>query len=131
MTLFQICALYIGLNLLILPVLMMRVGQVRMAKKVNLGDGGDSGLFARIRAHANFTETTPFALIGLIGLAMMSAPSILLHIFGAGFTIGRLAHAHGMAAKNAAGQGRVVGALLSLLTFVGMGAFLIYKAFTG
>lgn len=130
MPLYQVVALYIGINLLILPVLMMRIGSQRMSKKIILGDGGDQGLFARIRAHANFTETTPFFMIGLLAMAEVGAANILIHIFGAGFTIGRIAHAHGMAAPNAAGPGRTIGALLSILTFIGMGAFLLMRAFS-
>ena len=41
MTLFQIVALYIALNLILTPILMYRVGQVRIGKKIDLGDGGD------------------------------------------------------------------------------------------
>ncbi len=131
MTLFEIVALYVALNLLLLPVLMLRVGQTRMSSKVSLGDGGDSSLLARIRAHANFTETAPFALIGLISLASLQAAPLVLHIFGAGFTFGRIAHAHGMAQKDALGRGRTIGALLSLLTFVGMALTLIYLIIAG
>lgn len=126
MTLFQIVGLYVALNLLLAPVLMMRVGQQRLAKKVSLGDGGDATVLARMRAHANFTENAPLALIGLIALAMLSASSIALHIFGAAFTFGRVAHAHGMGGENANGKGRGIGALLTLLTFIGMAGYLLF-----
>ena len=66
MTSFQIVALYVALNLILVCVLMMRVGSQRMNKKVNIGDGGDSDLQARIRAHGNYTENAPLALLGLI-----------------------------------------------------------------
>lgn len=130
MTHFEITGLYVALNLLLAPFLMMRVGQQRLAKKVSLGDGGDATVLARMRAHANFTENAPLALIGLIALAMLSASSIALHIFGAAFTFGRVAHAHGMAGKDANGIGRGIGALLTLLTFVGMAGYLLYLVFT-
>ncbi len=131
MTLFQIVALYVALNLILLPILMLRVGNVRIKEKVSLGDGGSAALLARIRAHANFTETAPFALVGLISLASLSANPIALHVFGAAFTIGRVAHAHGMAGKGANGGGRTIGAVLSLLTFLGMAAYLLYLVFAG
>ena len=131
MTNFEIAGLYIAINLVLLSVLMLRVGQVRMSKKVSLGDGGDSELFARIRAHANFTETTPFALVGLLALAGLGAAGIAMHIFGAAFTIGRIAHAQGMAAKDSLGGGRTLGALLSLLTFLGMAGYMFYLIFVG
>ena len=84
MTLFEIVGLYVAVNILLAPLLMYRVGQVRMSSKVSLGDGGDAKLLSRIRAHANFTDTAPFALIGLISLASLSANPIALHVFGRG-----------------------------------------------
>lgn len=128
MTLFQIVALYIALNLLLAPILMYRVGQVRLGKKINLGDGGDDLMLSRIRAHGNFTENAPLALLGLIGLAMLSAHPIALHIFGAAFFIGRVLHAMGMAGSF--GQGRLVGTMLTLLTFIGQAAYLLFLIFT-
>ncbi len=132
MTSLQIVALYSGINLIILPILMFRVGQVRIATKTSLGNGEDFSLLARVRAHANFTETTPFALIGLLLMSQMSGtPAWLLHALGGGFTFGRMAHAHGMAQDKALGKGRTIGAALSLLTFLVMGGYLLYRAFTG
>jgi len=123
----EIVALYVALNMLLAPYLMLRVGQERIAKKVSLGDGGEKSVLARMRAHANFTENAPLALIGLFALAMMSGVhAIALHIFGAAFFLGRLAHAHGMAAKNAGGKGRTLGALVTLLTYLGQALYLIY-----
>lgn len=129
MTLFQIAALYIALNLILAPLLMYRVGQVRLGKKINIGDGGDELMLSRIRAHGNFTENAPLALIGLIGLAMLGAHPIALHVFGATFFIGRILHAMGMAGSF--GQGRLVGTLLTLLTFFGQAAYLLFLIFTG
>jgi uncharacterized membrane protein YecN with MAPEG domain len=108
---------------------MFRVGQVRIGKKINLGDGGDALMLSRIRAHGNFTENAPLALLGLIGLAMLSAHPIALHIFGAGFFIGRILHAMGMAGSF--GQGRLIGTLLTLLTYFGQAAYLLFLIFTG
>lgn len=129
MTLFQIVALYIALNLILAPILMYRVGQVRLGKKINLGDGGDDLMLSRIRAHGNFTENAPLALLGLIGLAMLGAHPIALHVFGAAFFIGRILHAMGMAGSF--GQGRLIGTLTTLLTFFGQAAYLLFLIFTG
>ena len=128
MTLFQIVALYIALNMILAPILMYRVGQVRLGKKINLGDGGDELMLSRIRAHGNFTENAPLALLGLIALAMLQASPIILHIFGAAFLIGRILHAMGMA--KVFGQGRLVGTLLTLLTFFGQALYLLFLIFT-
>lgn len=130
MTHFQIVAFYIALNLLLNPILMYRVGQVRMSEKVSLGNGDSPTLLGRVRAHGNFAETAPLALLGLIGLAMLSAPSLALHIFGAGFFLGRVLHAHGMAQENNLGKGRMIGTLLAILTFVGTALTLLFLIFT-
>lgn len=126
MTTFQIVALYVALNLLLNPYLMLRVGSMRMKNNVSLGDGSDPVLLSRIRAHGNFIETAPLALIGLIAIALLGGSPIMLHIFGAAFFIGRIAHAVGMAAPNAEGKSRGIGAILALLTFIGEGLYLIY-----
>jgi len=60
-----------------------------------------------------------------------SVPAWLMHVFGGGFTVGRLLHAQGMTKENALGKGRVVGTLLSVLIFIVMGGYLLYRAFTG
>ena len=129
MTLFQIVAPYIALNLLLTPVLMFRVGQVRVGKNIMLGDGGDKLMLSRMRAHANFTENAPLALIGLIGLAMLSAHPIILHVFGAAFFIGRILHAMGM--SGAFKLGRLLGTLLTLLTHFGQAGCLLFYIFMG
>ena len=129
MTLFQIVALYIALNLLLTPVLMFRVGQVRVGKNIMLGDGGDKLMLSRMRAHANFTENAPLALIGLIGLAMLSAHPIILHVFGAAFFIGRILHAMGM--SGVFKLGRLIGTLLTLLTHFGQAGCLLFYIFMG
>lgn len=130
MTTFQIVALYVALHLILTPILMFRVGQVRIKEKISLGDGDNPALFARIRAHGNYVETAPFALIGLVALAMMGANSIGLHLFGAVFLIGRILHAHGMDQKGSMGKGRVVGTMMTLFTFFGTALYLLYLIFT-
>ena len=130
MTTFQIVALYVALHLILAPILMFRVGQIRIKEKVSLGDGDSPALFARIRAHGNYVETAPFALIGLFALAMMNAHSISLHLFGAVFLLGRLLHAHGMAQVGSNGKGRVVGMMMTLFTFFGTALYLLWLIFT-
>ena len=130
MTTFQIVALYVALHLILAPILMFRVGQLRMKEKVSLGDGDSPALFARIRAHGNYVETAPFALIGLFALAMMGANSIGLHIFGAVFLLGRILHAHGMAQEGSMGKGRLIGMMMTLFTFFGTALYLLYLIFT-
>jgi uncharacterized protein len=73
-----------------------RVGQMRIAHKVSIGDGGNEALIARMRAQANFVEYTPFVLI-LIGLIELAEGSRLwLWIVGMAYILARIAHGFGM-----------------------------------
>lgn len=128
MTLFEIVALYVAINLALAPVLMFRIGQVRIGKKINNGDGGNPELYSRIRAHGNFTENAPLLLIGLLALAWLSALPIVIHIFGASFTLGRIIHALGMAGKLK--QGRLIGTLSAILSYFGMAITILYLIFS-
>ncbi|MEO7826673.1 MAG: MAPEG family protein [Allosphingosinicella sp.] len=73
-----------------------RVGQMRIAHKVSIGDGGNEALIARMRAQSNFIEYTPIVLI-LIGLIELADGSKLwLWIVGVVYILARIAHAFGM-----------------------------------
>lgn len=127
MTTFQIVALYVAICLLFNPYLMLRIGTVRVKKGINLGDGGDADMLARVRAHGNFTEVAPLGLVGLIAIAMMGGSPIFLHVFGALLVIGRLLHFSGMA--GIFGQGRLIGTVMTLLMFFGQAFYLFYLIF--
>ena len=128
MTTFGIVGFYIALNMLLAPILMFRVGQVRIGKKINMGDGGDKLMLSRIRAHGNFTENAPLTLLGLVALAFLGAHPIALHIFGAAFFIGRILHAIAMSGKFI--MGRLVGTLTTLLVYFGQALYILFLVFT-
>ncbi|MGB6228691.1 MAG: MAPEG family protein [Litorimonas sp.] len=127
MTTFQIVALYVAICLLMNPVLMLRIGRMRISKKINLGDGGDADMLARVRTHGNFTEVVPLGLIGLIAIAMMGGSPIFLHIFGGLLVVGRILHALGMSGTFA--QGRLIGTVMTLLMFLGQAIYLFVLIF--
>ena len=73
-----------------------RVGQLRMAHKISIGDGGNEALIARMRAQANFVEYTPFFLI-LLGLIELAEGSrIWLWVVAVLYILARIAHGFGM-----------------------------------
>src|SRR5262245_44966768 len=97
MTKLEIAALYSGLNILILVVLVLRVVNARRANRVSLGDGGNPALLRAIRAHGNAAETIPVAIGAMLFAALLDPiPAWLLHLLAAGFTLGRFAHAYGV-----------------------------------
>ncbi|HAT9248542.1 MAPEG family protein [Legionella pneumophila] len=64
----------------------------------------DKAFIARFRAHANFAEYVPFALI-LMGISIMfQIPPLLLAILMFALIIARLGHAYGLIKKEAKKQ---------------------------
>lgn len=92
MPVFFVCA---GLLGLLAAALTVNVGLMRGRKKINLGDGGDPGMLAAIRAHANLMEFAPLTLLMIYmasdfhGFSTVAALSIAL-------LVARLLHAGGM-----------------------------------
>lgn len=106
--------------------LAMRVGQVRRTAKISVGDGGDQGLIARMRAHANFVEYTPVVLILIAAIELSTGSSIWLWVVAALYLLGRVAHGIGMDGNMAA---RVGGTVVTFLTMLGLGVYAIALPF--
>lgn len=103
-----------------------RVAQVRISNKVPMGDSGNPAVIARMRAHANFVEYTPFVLI-LIGLVELAAGTELwLWAVGAIYLLARIAHAFGMDVQPPArSKLRGIGILGTMLTLLGLGLYAV------
>ncbi|MCH8489098.1 MAG: MAPEG family protein [Oceanicaulis sp.] len=128
MTAMSAAGLYVGLNLLILLVLGVMVMVRRNKAQVGIGDGGDATLIRASRAHGNGAEWTPAALIGLVAAAALGAPVIAIHVLGAMLTIGRILHGFGLSRSSGRSIGRVLGALLTLIVYIVLGAGLAVHA---
>jgi uncharacterized protein len=87
--------------------------QRRAAAGINFLDGGDATLLQRMRAHGNFTETAPMALLLLLMLEVAGLPAAWLWAFGAALVASRLLHAYGLLVGKGL-FGRVAGTLLGL-----------------
>jgi uncharacterized protein len=68
----------------------------RAQSGVSLLDGGDAVLTRRMRAHGNFTETAPLALLLMGLLELAAAPRGLLWGLAGLLIVGRLLHAAGV-----------------------------------
>ena len=102
--------------------LMLRVGAIRRAAEISIGDGGSEPLQRRMRAQSNFIESTPFVLIliAAIEIAGKGAPW-LAYVAGIYFVC-RILHAFGM--DGASMQwGRMVGTIVTLLVLLGLAIF--------
>ena len=122
---FEIFGVYLVINLILLLVLLFGVIRIRFTKGVSLGDGGRADLVRAGRAHGNFVENAPFALLGMISMMQLGTSSLMLHVVGATFTLGRILHAIGMYQDNPAPKPRQIGTLLTLLTYL---VLIIYLA---
>jgi len=100
----------------------------RVRSKINRGDGGDAALAQAIRAHGNFAEHTPLALL-LIGLAEAlgyRAPMVLT--LGGVFLVARVLSAWGLNSSLEQTFGRQAGAGLTVLVTAIAAALILYAA---
>lgn len=75
----------------------LRVGLFRRANSISLGDGGSDELMKRIRAHGNFIETVPMAVILLLLNELSGTGSDWLYGLGSALVIARILHYIGVA----------------------------------
>jgi uncharacterized membrane protein YecN with MAPEG domain len=107
-----------------------RVTQVRIKDKVLTGDAGNERVVARMRAHSNFAEYTPFLLI-LLGLVELAKGSpAWLWAVAILYILARLAHPFGMdrPAPNLLRMGSVIVTWLVLIGLAGYAIALSYTA---
>ena len=101
-----------------------RVSQVRIRNKVMTGDAGNERVVARMRAHANFVEYTPFFLI-LLGLVEMARGSeTWLWIVAILYILARILHVFGMD-RPTVNPLRMVGIVVSLLALLVLAIYAI------
>lgn len=97
--------------------LTVRVGRVRTAEKVFVGDGGNDRIIRRMRAHSNFVENTAFVLILLALTELGIGSSMWLWSVGALYLVGRILHALGMDGMKG---GRMAGTIVTMVTQLGL-----------
>lgn len=110
--------------------LSVRVTQRRLAGKIMMGDGGDSLMTSRGRAHANFAEYAPFALVLIAAIEFARGPSPWLWGLGAVFVLARIAHPIGMdrPAPNPFRAGGFVGTIAVLALLSGWALAIAFEA---
>lgn len=99
--------------------LMLRIGAVRQAEKISVGDEDNENLIRRMRAQANFVENAPFVLILIAAIELSGRGEPWLAWVAGAFIIGRVAHAFGMDGGSMQ-IGRMIGTLVSMLTLLGL-----------
>jgi uncharacterized protein len=116
-----VTALYAGLLGLGFIWLSTRVIKARRVYRVAIGTGQHRLVERAMRAHGNFAEYVPIALI-LLGLCEINGlPAWALHVLGVLLVVGRVLHAHGIAQEPEVFRWRVLGTSLSF-TMIGVAA---------
>ncbi|WP_420470727.1 MAPEG family protein [Brevundimonas sp. FT23042] len=124
---FRAVALWTGLSLLFVLWLSIRISAGRRKLKVSVGDGGHAELTTSTRAFGNAIEYIPVALVALAVIAVFYSAAIV-HLVGGAFFLGRILHAWGMAQAKQPAIGRMLGMILTYLTFIGSAGLLIFAA---
>jgi uncharacterized membrane protein YecN with MAPEG domain len=97
----------------------IRIGALRTALQVSVGDGGHESLQRRMRAQLNYVENTAFVLVLIAGIELAGAGSWWLAFVAAAYMIARVLHGFGMDGGNW-GWGRMVGTLTTMLVQLGL-----------
>ena len=122
---YHVTMLYAALLGILLVLLSWGVSKVRLRERVSLGAGEVSDLESAIRAHGNFIEYVPFALILLMLAESAATPSWLLHIMGGSLLAGRLLHAYGIRQPGSSNNYRKYGAALTWLMIIATSVYIL------
>ena len=107
--------------------LSFRVGQVRTAEKVSVGDGGNERVLRRMRAHANFAENAWVVLGLVLAIELTVGQSPWLWAATAMVVVARVLHGLGM---DGWGLGRTAGTGLTLLVQLALAIWALALPFT-
>lgn len=116
----RIALLFASLHVLMMLFLAARVVFHRRSHKIGIGDGGDKYLLRKMRAHGNFVEYVPVALLMLALLELAGLGAIWLWTFGATLLLARGLHAFGLSQRSGTSFGRFWGTVLTWLVLAGM-----------
>lgn len=101
----------------------------RVRLKITTGDGGNTDLARVIRAHANFAEQVPLAVLLFMLAEMAGAPRMALYVLGALLVVARILSAWGLSSSAGLSFGRQSGAGMTLLYMVGTVGLILYTVF--
>ncbi|HEY0027470.1 MAG TPA: MAPEG family protein [Allosphingosinicella sp.] len=108
----------------------VRVSQLRLRHKVSVGDAGNPQLVARMRAHGNFIEYTPFFLILLALVELSRGSKTWLWAVAIVYILGRLAHPFGMD-RPAPNKLRMIGVVITWAVLLGLAIYALAIPYLG
>ena len=108
-----------GILGIVFVMLSFRVISLRRREQVALGSGGYPALERSIRAHANFSEYTPMALLLLLIGELQAVEPFALTICAVTLVLGRIIHAIGISRVDENLMFRVTGMILTFVSILG------------
>lgn len=108
----QVTLLFTAIFIVLSIPMAIAVGLRRAKTGIMILHGDDDNLLRRIRAHANFIEYVPLALLGLAGAEISGAPYWLVLACGVVLLFARLIHYTSLV-RTITGTGRAIGAVLT------------------
>ena len=124
-------SIYAAILGLMAVALTVRVIMGRAKTGIQSGDGGNAPLGQAIRAHANFAEQVPLALLLIVLVEATGTPTILVHTLGVVLVIARLANAWGLSHSLGPTMPRQSGAGLTGLVVTAASVLILYRLFAG
>ncbi len=103
------------------------IGQ-RRRLRVALGDGEKPELMRAMRAHANFSEYVPLALVLVWMTETLAYQAWVIHLLGVVLLVGRLSHAYGITRTNEDFRFRVFGMAMTFSVLLGAACLLLIRA---
>jgi uncharacterized membrane protein YecN with MAPEG domain len=97
----------------------IRIGAMRTALQISIGDGGSEPLQRRMRAQLNYVENTAFVLVLIAAIELAGTGGQWLAFVAAAYFLGRVAHGFGMDGGKAQ-VGRMIGTLITMLVQLGL-----------
>lgn len=112
----MITILYAGILGLLYMGLSFAVVKGRIGNRLAFGDGGNPDMIRRIRAHGNFAEYVPFALLLIFLVDQSQFQPLIVHLLGIVLVIARILHVAGIYKEIF--RLRVTGMVLTMLVFI-------------
>jgi hypothetical protein len=123
-----VTALYAAALAALFLALTWRVIRRRRGLGIDMGSGGDRLTERFVRAHGNFAEHVPLALLLMAVAEANGAPAPLLHGVGAALLAGRLAHAWSFSVAGLRLGSRTAGVTLTLTVLAVLAGLLLAQA---
>ena len=113
-----ITPIYAAIVALVYVMLSVRTLRLRHRFKVGIGNGEQPLLARAVRAHANFAEYVPIALLLIYFVEVGDIAAIWIHALCATLVLGRFVHAYGISQVEEDYRFRVFGMALTLTAII-------------